>query len=298
MSLAFVKETFELDSITTDSDGNAFAIKRINLRENMRHQLLQVDLFEDAIPRVRGGAEERPNVELAISPYPLVPTLMPYSQGAPVQSNRYPSAGDGSVLFKANGDLFPEQHTDFKQFPSKQIASGLYDAFYANHVYLNFHLMGLPDTEYGNIALSFYMVLDDTKVPVLESAIGILAESHNAMCSELMSQGHMVSRETLYGSVFPMWRYGGIRPEHTLSASATGQFWLPIATTDSEQMSTTAQIRSAVKQARAMQPFDASFGDKFPDWLKFMLPAGIISGEIRDAWPPTKYHDNGNLMML
>lgn len=297
MSLAFVKETIELDSVTTDANGNAYIQKRINLRESHRHQLLQVDLFQDAIFFISDSADNVA-MEVVISPYPSIPTQMNFTNNSPVLSNRYESAGQGSVLFKANANMPQSEFASFQQFPSAEIASGQYDAFYANHVYLNVHIMGTADTEYLNLALSFYMVLDDIKVSTIESAIGILAESHDAMCMELMNQGHMVSRETLYGNTFPMWRFGGIRPEHTLSASATGQFWLPIATTDSEQMSDTAQIRSVVASARAMSPFDQSFGDRWPDWLRFTLPAGFVSGAIRDAWPPTKYHDNGNLMML
>lgn len=297
MSLAFVKETLELDSVTTDDNGNAYVQKRINLREGQRHQLLQVDMFQDGVfffPL----PDEEVGMEVVISPYPAIPTQMNFSVDPPVLSNRYESAGQGSVLFKANANLVKGQFADFKQFPSAQIASGQYDAFYSNHVYVNVHVMGTANTTYQNLALSFYMVLDDTRVNVIESTMGILAESHNAMCMELMSQGHMVRRENLYGNTFPMWRYGGIRPEFTFSAEATGSFFLPISTRDAETMSDTGQLRQVASQSRQMAPFDEPFGDRFPDWLRIDLPAGVISGAIRDQWPPTKYHDNGNLEML
>tara|TARA_B100001564_G_C20621681_1_gene662674 strand:+ start:665 stop:1561 length:897 start_codon:yes stop_codon:yes gene_type:complete len=298
MVLHQVKETIEISSITTDADGNAFMQKRINLKEGYVHHLMQVDLFEDAIPFIRGGATDRPNIEIVISPYPAIPTEMDFQVNTPAYTFRYPSAGDDSVLFKACGDMVENTFTDFHQFPSPQIASQSFDRFYSNHVYINVHLMGIPDTEYGNIALSFLMLLNDVRVPVLESGVGILAERHNAMCAELMSNGHMVTRATLQGNVFPMWRFGGIRPEHTISALASGSYFLPIATRDEEEMQTSAQIRSAVADARSMSAYDEAFGDRFPDWVRLHLNTGIISGPVREQWPPTKYADSGNLLMF
>lgn len=296
MSMRQIKETIEINSITTDSDGNAYMQKRINLKEGYVHQLMQVDLFEDALPYIRGGAPDRPNIEVVISPYPAIPTEMDFQQNAPIYTHRYPSAGDDSVLFKACGDMVENTFTDWRQFPSPQIASQSFLRFYSNHVYINVHLMGIPDTEYGNIALSFLMVVGDKKVPILESGIGIIAEMHNAMCAELMSNGHMVTRANLQGNVFPMWRFGGIRPEHVVTPSATGSYFLPIANRDEEVMQTTAAIRSAVAAARQMSAYDAAFGDKFPDWLRLHLNSGIISGPVREQWPPTKYADSGNLL--
>ena len=298
MVLHQVKETIEISSITTDADGNAFMQKRINLKEGYVHHLMQVDLFEDAIPYIRGGASDRPNLEVVISPYPAIPTKMDFQVNAPAYQYRYASAGDDSVLFKACGDMVENTFTDFHQFPSPQIASQSFDRFYSNHVYINVHLMGIPDTEYGNIALSFLMLLNDVRVPVLESGVGILAERHNAMCAELMSNGHMVTRASLQGNVFPMWRFGGIRPEHTISALASGSYFLPIATRDEEEMQTSAQIRSAVADARSMSAYDEAFGDRFPDWVRLHLNTGIVSGAVREQWPPTKYADSGNLLMF
>lgn len=298
MGLRQIKETIELGSFTTDSDGNAYMQKRINLKEGYIHQLMQVDLFEDAIPLIRGGPSDRPNIEVVISPYPAIPTAMKFQENAPIYTNRYPSAGDDSVLFKACGDMVENTFTEWHQFPSKQISSQSFLRFYSNHVYINVHLMGLPDNDYGNIALSFLLVVADKKVPFLESGIGIINEMHNAMCAELMSNGHMISRSTLQGNVFPMWRFGGIRPEHTISATATGSYFLPIANRDEESMQTTAAIRSIVADSRGMSAYDEAFGNRFPDWIRLHLNSGIISGPVREQWPPTKYADSGNLLMF
>ena len=69
MPLSIVKETIELDDILLDADGNAFLQKRINLQEGYRHNLIQVDVFEDAYPFIRGAiTDEQPNFEIVISP--------------------------------------------------------------------------------------------------------------------------------------------------------------------------------------------------------------------------------------
>ncbi len=43
MPMTIVKETIEISSVTTDSDGSAFIQKRINLMEGQVHNLLQTD---------------------------------------------------------------------------------------------------------------------------------------------------------------------------------------------------------------------------------------------------------------
>jgi len=298
MPQQFIRETVELSDFTTDPDGNAYIQKRINLRSGFAHRLLQTDLFEDTIPFIRGGPADRPNIEIIISPYPQIPTRMNYQENPPVYTNRYASAGTDTVLFKANGDLVENTHTVFRQFPSPQIAAAQKDVFYSNHVYISVHFMGLASTDYGNLSLSFLMVLDNVKTSILTATMGQMQENHDAMVAELMSNGHIISRADLLGNVFPMWRYGGIRPELTLSPFAAGSFFLQLPSRDEELMQTTAQIRVSVADARSMGAYDATFGDRFPDWCRFGLNEGLVSGPVRDQWPPIKHADNGNVLCL
>jgi len=79
---------------------------------------------------------------------------------------------------------------------------------------------------------------------------------------------------------------------------AANAYFLPINTRDAEQMTSTPGIRQAVADSRAMSAFDAPFGDRRPDWIRLHLNAGIISGPVRDQWPPIKHADNGNVRML
>jgi len=298
MPVTIIKETIELNDIQLDGDGNCFIQKKINLQSGYRHMLQQVDVFEDAIPFLRGSAsDEQPNYEIVISPYPQIPTNMLYNENT-LQQNRYVAGGDDSVLFKANARVRLNNHSEFTQFPSTQIAAQNKSYFYSDHLYINIHFMGIDDLVYGNIALSFMLVMDNIKVNLLESTMGILKESHDAMCALVMSQGHAISINDLRGNVFPMWRYGGIRPEHTLSPNAVGSFFLQVPTTDKELMQSTVTIRNAVGRARRMSAYDEAFGQTFPDWFRFNLNEGLVSGPVRDQWPPIKHDDNGNVLCL
>lgn len=297
MVLKIIKETIELDQVTTDANGNAWINKRINLDAGKRHLLRQVDVFEDAYMSVP-DEPNRQNLEIVISPYPAIPTNMIYQYDAPQQDSRYPAAGDDSVLFKARFDVRQNGLSEMVQFPSLQIAANNAAYFYTDHVFLNLHIAGANSTTYYNIALSFMLVLDDKNVSALEHGIGVLSEQHEAMCAQVMSNGHMRSRTDLEGNVFPMWRYGGTRPERTLSPTATNSFFLDIASRDAEQMSSSAQVRQVVADARQMQPFDTAFGLRRPDWLREFLNAGIEAGAIRPNPVPLRYADNGNTRMF
>lgn len=295
MPITIVKETIEIDSITTDGDGSAYIQKRINLKEGQVHNLIQTDIFQDTytyfgIANVLG--------EVVVSPYPAIPTNMNFQDSPLAAANRYSSAGDDSVLFKSNFSLEDGKASDINQFPSAQIAANQALSFYTDHIFISMHLMATPDTELKNIAFSFMFTMMSKNVSILTHSMGVLAESHDAMCALLMSNGHMITKANLRGNVFPMWRFGGIRPEHTLSPTAAGSFFLDVPSTDEELMQTTSQIRSAVADARSMSAYDSAFGGRFPDWIRMNLNEGIASGPVRDQWPPIKHADNGNVLCL
>jgi hypothetical protein len=297
MPISIIKETIEQEAMTTDGEGNAWITKRINLKQGLMHNLIQVDFFEDAYMTVP-AEPQRQNVEFVISAYPSIPTLMSLQEDVPIQTRRYAAAGDDSILFKVIGDLSQAGRSQFTQFPSLQISSNNKEFFYTDHVYINMCIHGAENTTYNNIAYSFMLTFDDKSTTSLTHSIGVLAESHNAMCVELMSNGAMRSLAELRGNTFPMWRYGGIRPEHTITPLAANTYFLPINTRDAESMTSTPGIRQAVADARSMSAFDAAFGDKRPDWLRMHLNAGVVAGPLRDQWPPIKHADNGNVLCL
>ncbi len=296
MPVSIIKETIELQSWTTDANGNAWFTKKVNLEEGKRHALLQVDIFEDVYPPFNTTVS--PSYEVVISPYPAIPTNMNFVTTGVAMGNRYPAAGDDSILFKAVADVNSRSPSTIEQFPSLQISANNFGSFYTDHVYINIHWMAEADTTYTDFGMSFLMVLDNKSASVMEHSLGVLSEQHDAMCALIMSNGHMRSRSALEGNVFPMWRYGGIRPEHTITPIAANSFFLDIASRDAEEMVTSAAVRTLVADARQMQPFDAAFGLRRPDWLREFLNGGLESGPIRPNPIPLRYADNGNTRMF
>jgi len=303
MALSIIKETIEIDSLMTDGAGNAFITKRINLREGRMHSLLQVDMFQDRWPTFDQTTPSNAVVEVVVSAYPSIPTNMDFSPQYGGRPNAYVAAGDDSVMFKEIRQVFDQERivsfrTDGQQFPSPEIAAQNKTFFYTDHVYINLVWRGAIISEYSNLAFSFLLVLDSKNVPVLTHSLGVLAESHDAMCATLMSNGHMTSLAILRGNTFPMWRFGGIRPEHMVNPIAANAYFLPVNTRDAETMTTTPGIRQAVADSRQMSAFDAPFGDRRPAWFRMNLNSGIVAGPVRDQWPPIKHADNGNVRML
>jgi len=303
MAQTIVKETIELESIICDANGNAFINKRINLQEGKLHALLQVDMYQDRYPLFDpAGIGVANNVvfEVVISAYPAIPTNMDFRPGSP---NSFPAAGDDSILFKEIGQFFQTPpissiDMDTRQFPSPQIAAANKSYFYTDHLYINMVFRGSPNVTYEGLGYSFLFVLDNKNASSLEHSLGVLSESHNAMCAQLMSNGRMTTVDTLRGNVFPMWRYGGIRPEAMIPPLAANSFFLPLSNRDEEEMMSAPTIRTAVADARQMNTFDGALGPRRPDWLREFLNAGLISGAVRPNPIPLRYADNGNTRMF
>ena len=295
MAITVIKDTMEQVSFETDADGHAILIRRINLESGFKRQLIQVDVFEDSIPFEVSGNEK---YELVIAAYPAIPTNMRFSSGPNVRTNRLPSAGDDSVLFKLNGNQNLDDFSAQNQFPSEQISARNTAEFYSDHVYITYKLWGDASTAYGNLALSFLLVFDETKVSALTAGIGKMSENYNAMCAEIMSTGSLTNNATLRGNTFPLWRYGGIVGEHMVDPTTSGSFFLEVNTLDNELMQTSATVRANIRDARTMTAFDQPQGLRFPDWILVGLNQGLVSGQVRDQWPPIKHADNGNVRML
>jgi hypothetical protein len=69
-------------------------------------------------------------------------------------------------------------------------------------------------------------------------------------------------------------------------------------------MLTTAEQRDFIAAARTMVGFDQAFGEQsatlggVPEWVRLFALTGVVSGAVREQWPPLKYNDNGNVRML
>ena len=104
---------------------------------------------------------------------------------------------------------------------------------------------------------------------------------------------------------FPMWRYGGVRPELMMSGQSLVNFFNRTSSQEEQNTLSTTDLRGLAKVARQMQPNIQAFGTanipvvgSVPDWIRFELFKGVESGAVRKQWPPIKHADNGNVLTL
>jgi hypothetical protein len=101
-----------------------------------------------------------------------------------------------------------------------------------------------------------------------------------------------------------MFLYGGARTQFMMNADSLADFYTQLAPRDSEKMLTTAEQRDFIAAARTMVGFDQAFGEQsatlggVPEWVRLFALTGVVSGAVREQWPPLKYNDNGNVRML
>jgi hypothetical protein len=302
MAIHEIRETLEQQEVILDGNGLGIVQKKITLQSRMRHNIVQLDFFQDSL---FGTDSPETYIEFIVSPYPVIYSDMPFKTTAPVLPSRGPSAGNDTVLFKAI--IGPTTGTEFspiRQFPNQQLGANPTFSFYTPTLYITALIHGDGDSIYEDLAFSFYIATDDKKAGLVEYGLGVMRERSVAQGINLMNQGRTIPPSGNVGQVFPMWKYGGVRPERMLRGDALADFFLPYSSEDSEKMLTTTNVREYLSGARTMQPFDTAFGDldatkgNIPDWLRFGLNRGLVSGPIRPQQPPRKLDDNGNTLMF
>lgn len=114
---------------------------------------MQTDIFQDTYSyfQVPGVL-----MEVVVAPYPSIPTNMEFQDSPFPAKNRLPSAGDDSVLFKANTTLIDSTAADLNQFPSLQIASNQKLNFYRPFVH-HYALNGRPRPGTQKHCMEFYV---------------------------------------------------------------------------------------------------------------------------------------------
>ena len=157
---------------------------------------------------------------------------------------------------------------------------------------------------YEDIAFSFLLKIDSKKVDATQYGLGLMRERSVAQGINLMQQGRTIPQAANVGQIFPAWKYGGIRPERMIRGTAARNFWLNYSADQSEQMLDTPTLRGYVAGSRQMVDYDEAFGrdsptaGPIPDWIRFGLNRGLVSGPIRAQQPPRKLADNGNTLMF
>jgi hypothetical protein len=308
MSLVEIRETLEKPLVQLDGGGFAIVQKQIQLKPNQLNQVLKVDFFQDTMPGYSGALPLY--VEMFVTPYPVIFSNMKFS--SPLgYDNRGPMAGSDTILFKTTvgpydplsvtGNEFPS----FRQFPNESVGATPTFSFYTPYVYVTalFHGDGGGVTV-TDFAMSFYLAIDTKKANLTSYGLGVMRERSVAQGIVLMNQGRSILPARNVGQTFPMWKYGGIRSERMLRGNAIADFFLPYHPNDSEKTTSTANLRTFIKQSSTMQPFDTAFGTldaakgQIPDWLRFGVSRGLVAGPIRPQGPPLKFADNGNTLMF
>lgn len=300
MALQEIRETIEIPETVLDVNGFAIVQKKVNLKPNQLHNVFQMDIFQDAIPSTDDAPEML--IEWFISPYPIIYSNMNVS---PAFVNRGASAGSDTVLFKATCSNYnPQNFFDIQQFPNQSIGAQASFTFYTPTVYITGFVHGIADAVVRNLAFSFYIASITKKASLVTYGLGIIRERSVAQGMNLVQQGRTIPPAANVGQVFPMWKYGGIRPERMLKGNNISNFFLNQESDQSETMLSTTVIRNYVAGARKMAGFDQAFGtetptgDPIPEWIRFGLNRGLVSGPIRSQFPPRKLYDNGNTVML
>jgi len=299
MAIHDIRESLE-NSLVLSNDGLIIMQKKVELKRGMRHEVLAVDIFQDAILSTDSPFAY---VEFFVTPYPVIYSNMDL---APFITNRGPVAASDSILFKANQDLSGNNETfaNINQFPSPQISAGPSFAFYTPFVYFTAFIHGDDGSEWQDIAYSFLLRVNSTKASTTSYGLGLLRERSVAQGINLMSQGRIIPKAANVGQIFPAWKYGGIRPERMILGTAARNFWLNYSADSSEAMISTATVRGYLTNARSMQGYDEAFGRDspsvggIPDWIRFGLNRGLVSGPVRAQQPPRKLADNGNTLMF
>ena len=204
--------------------------------------------------------------------------------------------------------MFPShdhQVTSIEQFPNQQIGATPTFSFYTPSVYFTALVHGNSGSVVENISYSIYLAMDSKNVNLTSYGLGVIRERSVAQGINLMNQGRTIPPADNVGQVFPMWKYGGIRPERMLNPRTSMNYFLDGASADAaEDMENTTTIRGNVRSSRTMAAFDEAFGrdsptvGPVPDWIRFDVNRGLVSGPLRAQFPPRKLADNGNTLML
>lgn len=307
-----IRESIEQQEVTLDNTGFAIIQKEINLAPGMRHTMVQADLFQDSL--ITSAGNWAVNFEFFVTPYPVIFTNMNFQSAAafPIatQPNRGPAAATDTVLFKAVltqpalAAGSPLQPHNMETFPNQTLGTIPTFSWYTPRLYLTVLVHGLGLDVLNDLSLSFYIAIEEKKVSQLQAGLGIIREWSHAQGMTLVSQGRSIPKAANVGQIFPMWRHGGINPEFMIRGNAVADFFTQYHSTQSEKTMATDQIRIFVKAANTMVPSGEAFGavdpikGPVPDWIKFGLSPGLITGPIRPQWPPAKKFDNGNVMTL
>jgi len=301
MPIHEIRESIEQDKITLDGNGFAIVQKVINLRENMSHKMLQCDAFLDnPLPTADNSAKF--TTELLVTPTPVIYTDM-IIDGF---TSRAPSAAVENTLFKQTSIFIRGASAPpTEEFPNRFISARPTFTWYMPKLYITLFVHGDANDVINDYAISVYCAIEAKKVSLVTYGMGVIREDHIAQVAAVMSNGRSINPARNVGQSFPLWRYGGVRPELMISGASLVNFFNRTSSQEESQTATTTELRGFAMAARKMVPNLEAFGTAalagtggIPSWVRLELFKGVESGAIRKQWPPIKHADNGNVLTL
>lgn len=274
----------------------------INLSGLVAHQMIHTDFFIDN-PFSKTNAEV---IEVIVLPQPLITTDS--AIGNTIDST--PTAANDNVLFKAILNLneagLEPIWTVLQEFPNAFLGASPTFRFYNDKLYYYVIFHAKKGVEIRDWRCTFYTALDPVKVSMVTKMMGRQKEYFDSQVGRVMTTGRLMGPALLIGRYFPLYAYGGIRPERMLNAQSFANYFLQnIADRDEELMTNPTALRNVIAAARVMQPNMDAYGSNIglpvgdvPDWIRFGLNEGLVAGPVRKQWPPLKFADSGNTRMF
>jgi len=311
MPINEIRDTIQGTALT-DATGYAYMTRKINLPDGHRHSVLSIDVFNDQnsmwLSNQKAPEAGLAAYQLFVSPYPMQRTNE--TMGASVTElifNTGAMAGDESVLYKEQAIVKAGVQEDnsrdliwFNQFPNPAVGAMPTNTWYSNHLYITVMVWNQPETEV-EVKHSLFIRVKQTKIGAAEESMGQYKEFLDAQSRLLMDTAVVMDPASISGYVFPMWKYGGIRPELMISGTTALRYFNRVASNANQDMVARGALQTAYQDATTMVGFDTAFGDaalNLPDWITLMDVAGVTAGELRPYPPPLKYADNGNTLMF
>lgn len=315
MPVHTIRDTIE-GSVTTNEIGFGYMTRRINLEEGYRYDMLSVDVFNDNGAMTMKIIEDinSPNVayQLYVSPYPMQQVGGEWGFSGNAPGSLFPgggqAAGDANVLYKEIGvtGLAKNDNQQLngkilqKRFPNDAVSAVKTTRWYSPHVYFTVMIWNDPLVEV-NVKQSIFMRVDKKKASSVSSSMGRYAEFLDSQIRLLTDTAVVFDPSRIQGYTFPMWKYGGIRPEIMISGTTALRYYNRAADNASQGMVSRGDLQTAFQSATTMVNFDAAFGDpalNLPEWITLMDVEGVTAGAIRPYAPPLKFADNGNTLMF
>ena len=316
MAIHEIRESIILDNVSVESTAEvAYIEKIIPLKTGYQHTVNAIDVFVDNI-WVASDSDLPMYGEVILSAQPLLLTNQTYGNSFGNNSNRTPAVSVDTILYKMLftfdaqiGKVAVTPLQVQQEFPNNFLGAMPTFSWYTPRIYMYVILYeaqgsATPSTTVQNLEVSAYVAVNSKKTNYLSYMLGNIRERSIAQIGKIMSLGRLIPVSRITGQTFPMYLFGGARSQFMLNSTALATFYYQLDPQAPEGMLTTTEQRNFLKDARQMVGFDDAFGTDAtaiggtPDWLKLIALTGVISGAVREQWPPLKYNDNGNTRML